>query len=85
MFNNENLLEMNGKNPGDYGRRLLRVLYSEVELKTSMLPSSVSDRYLKPKLDEEKFALLNSKFRRDHLFSFYKAEDHVGITACNGK
>ncbi|CAF0941736.1 unnamed protein product [Didymodactylos carnosus] len=34
MYNNENLLNINGKNPGDYGRRLLRVLYTQDELKT---------------------------------------------------
>lgn len=62
MYKNENLLDIHGKNPGDYGRRLLRILYSELELKTSMLPSNVSDRYKKPKLDEERFAILNSKF-----------------------
>jgi hypothetical protein len=59
MHDKENLLDMNGKNPGDYGRRLLRVLYTPQELKKSMLPSTIGDRYLKPKLDAQRFELLH--------------------------
>lgn len=63
MHGNENLLDINGKNPGDYGRRLLRVLYTSEELKACMLPSTIGDRYSKPKLDAQKFELLHSKLR----------------------
>lgn len=78
MFNEINLLEIHAKNPGDYGRRLLRILYTENELKTCMLPSSVSDRYLKPKLNETRFNILNSAMRvkyrigEHHYQEFYK-------------
>ncbi|CAF1104468.1 unnamed protein product, partial [Didymodactylos carnosus] len=41
VYINENLLNINGKNPGDYGRRLLRVLYTQDQIKTCMLPSTV--------------------------------------------
>lgn len=61
MYNQENLLDINGKNPGDYGRQVLRVLYTTQELKTSMLPSTVGERYVKPKLDVQKFKLLHCK------------------------
>jgi hypothetical protein len=63
---------MNGENPGDYGRRLLRVLYSEVKLKTSMLPATVSDRYLKPKLDKENLLCLTVSDQ--DIASFYSIE-----------
>jgi len=43
MHNNENLLDINEKNPGDYGRRLLRALFTPKELKASMLPSTFGD------------------------------------------
>ena len=61
MYNDQNLLEIGGKNPGDYGRRLLRVLYTENELKICMLPSTVANRFSKPKLDAARFDSLNSK------------------------
>ena len=55
------MLDISAKNPGDYGRKLLRVLYTADELKTSMLPSTVGDRYVKPKLDAERYQVLHSK------------------------
>ena len=63
MYNNENLLDINAKNPGDYGRRLLHILFTEQELKTSRLPSTVAGRFSKPKLDEARFSLLNDKLQ----------------------
>ncbi|CAF1932787.1 unnamed protein product [Rotaria magnacalcarata] len=75
MHHDENSLNINGKNPGDYGRRLLRVLFTDFELKTCMLPSTVGNRYLKPKLDAKQFALLNTAIRVKYRINAHHYED----------
>jgi hypothetical protein len=61
MWNNKNLLNVLGRDPGDYGRKLLRLLYTETELQSSLLPSQSAHLYQKDVLDQERFEKLNGK------------------------
>ena len=59
--NGENLLNISGRDPGDFARKALRKLFTSDELATSVLPSRYDHLYLKKPLDKERFELLNSK------------------------
>lgn len=48
LYGDENSLDVNPKNPDDYGPRLLPVQYTADELKTSMLSSMIDNWYSKP-------------------------------------
>ncbi|CAF0969981.1 unnamed protein product [Rotaria sordida] len=63
MWNQTNLLNIVGRDPGDYGRRLLRLLYTEAELQSSLLPSQSAHPYQKDILDQERFKILNEAIR----------------------
>jgi hypothetical protein len=54
-------LNVIGRDPGDYGRQLLRELFTEAELKSSLLPSQSAHLYQKNVLDPVRFAKLNGK------------------------
>lgn len=61
MWNNQNLLKIIGRDPGDYGRQLLRLLFTNDELTSSILPSQAAHLYQKNTLDEDRFRILNGK------------------------
>lgn len=61
MYGDESLLDINLKNPGDCGQRLLPDQYKVDRLETSMLPLTIDNRYSKPELDAERSELLHSK------------------------
>jgi hypothetical protein len=61
MWNNQNLLKIIGRDPGDYGRTLLRLLFTTDELTSSILPSHAAYLYQKDTLDEDRFRILNGK------------------------
>ena len=60
-YNGENLLNISGRDPGDFARKILRKLFTSDELATSVLPSRYDHLYLKKPLDKDRFDLLNSK------------------------
>lgn len=62
LFRGKNLLEIPARNPGEYGRSLLKLLFDSNELQTSLLPSTQSKRFSKPELDRERFNLLNGTY-----------------------
>ncbi|CAF1489614.1 unnamed protein product [Adineta steineri] len=63
IWNNTNLLDIIGRDPGDYGRQLLRHLFTEAELKSSLLPSQSAHLYQKDVLDSVRFGMLNEAIR----------------------
>lgn len=54
-----NLLDISGRDPADYARKLLRKLLTFDELTSYILPSRFDDLYLKKPLQKERFDLLN--------------------------
>ncbi|CAF1307834.1 unnamed protein product [Adineta ricciae] len=88
MYRGNNLLEVAASSAAEYARKLLKVLFSELELKTSLLPSQQSKRYFKPELDSEKFNLLNEATRhryrisKHHYSSFYKERIQESLAGC---
>ena len=62
MWNNKNLLSIVARDPGDYGRKLLQLLFTEAELQSSLLPSQSAHLYQKDVLDIVRFEKLNGKF-----------------------
>ncbi|UJR18107.1 hypothetical protein I4U23_005007 [Adineta vaga] len=63
IWKNINLLNIVGRDPGDYGRQLLRELFTEAELKSSLLPSQSAHLYQKDVLDPARFEKLNEAIR----------------------
>ena len=61
MFEGRDLLNERARNPGQFARNLLRILFTPEELQSSLLPSTQSKRYLKPELDGQRMDLLHSK------------------------
>ena len=61
MFEGRDLLNERARNPGQYARNLLRLLFTPEELESSLLPSTQSKRYLKPELDSQRMDLLHRK------------------------
>ena len=61
MWNNKNLLLITARDPGDYGRKLMRLLFTGAELQSSLLPSQSAHLYQKNVLDENRFEILNGK------------------------
>ena len=59
MYGTEDLLRIRAKDYGDYGRLLLRKLYSKQELSECILPPG-HPRYAKPPLDSERFEFFHS-------------------------
>ncbi|CAF4381277.1 unnamed protein product, partial [Didymodactylos carnosus] len=57
IFHDQNLIQIRGKDYGDYARKVLRVLFTKEELTTSVLPPGAP--YLRhDPLDETRFELL---------------------------
>lgn len=61
MWDDKNLLSIVARDPGDYARKLLRVLFTQSEIQSSLIPSQSAHLYHKDILDEERFGVLNSK------------------------
>ena len=61
MFEDRDLLEMSTRNPGEYARSLLKILFKSEDLQTSLLPSQQSKRYSRPELDNERMKILNGR------------------------
>ena len=61
MWEKTNLLSIIGRDPGDYGRKLLLFLFTEKELQSSLVPSQSAHLYQKDVLDQVRFAKLNGK------------------------
>lgn len=59
IFDGRDLLNEPARNPGQYARNLLRILFTSEELQSSLLPTTQSKRYLKPELDKDRMDLLN--------------------------
>ncbi|CAF3200187.1 unnamed protein product [Rotaria sp. Silwood2] len=76
IYGNEDLLRIRAKDYGDYGRLLLRKLYSKKELAERILPPG-HQRYTRPPLDNDRFEYLHramaTKFRLSslHYGQFY--------------
>ncbi|CAF1249988.1 unnamed protein product [Rotaria sordida] len=70
MYQNEDLFRIRAKDYGDYGRLLLRKLYSKQELAECILPPG-HQRYRRPPLDNDRFEYLHkamaTKFRISNL------------------
>ncbi|CAF4554290.1 unnamed protein product [Rotaria socialis] len=62
------LLEVPARNPREYARNLLKLLFKPLELQTCLLPSQQSKRYSKSELDQERFNRLNGNERGLVLF-----------------
>ncbi|CAF1434703.1 unnamed protein product [Rotaria sordida] len=62
-WNGKNLLKVAGRDVGDYGRKLMGILFTEEELRSSILPSQAAHMYQKKLLDEERFRILNNAIR----------------------
>ncbi|CAF0990194.1 unnamed protein product [Didymodactylos carnosus] len=77
IFHDQNLIQIRGKDYGDYARKVLRVLFTKEELTTSVLPPGAPYLRRDP-LDETRFELLQKavggKYRisRDYYSEFYK-------------
>ncbi|UJR17709.1 hypothetical protein I4U23_004607 [Adineta vaga] len=88
LYQGENLLEVAASNAAEYGRNLLRKLFTEHELETSLLPSQQTQRYSKPALDHERFNLLNKAIRhryrigKHHYNIFYKERIQESLAGC---
>jgi hypothetical protein len=54
IYNGQNLLHIQSKNFGDYGRQILRTIYAHDELVWSILPPD-GGQYSRKPLDEVKF------------------------------
>lgn len=61
MFGERNLLSITARNPGEYARCVLKVLFESHELRDGLLPSAQAKRYAKQELDPERISLLNGK------------------------
>lgn len=77
-FEGANLLDISAKDYGDYARQLLRVLYDETELCSSILPSSFT-HYARKALDKTRFALFHSKFIRQEQTHFKQVHPNQSI------
>ncbi|CAF4218971.1 unnamed protein product [Rotaria magnacalcarata] len=77
VHDNVNLLRIRGKNVGDYGRQVLRCLYSREELLVSILPPGGTQFSRKP-LDIVRF----EKFH-DAMRGKYRIADHYYDEFCN--
>ena len=62
MWEEKNLLNIVARDPGDYARKLLRTLFTEYEIRSSLLPSQSAHLYQKDILDEKRFAKLNGRY-----------------------
>ncbi|UJR18431.1 hypothetical protein I4U23_005336 [Adineta vaga] len=88
LYQGENLLEAAASNAAEYGRNLLRKLFTEHELETSLLPSQQTQRYSKPASDHERFNLLNKAIRhryrigKHHYNIFYKERIQESLAGC---
>ena len=60
MYQEQDLLRIRAKDYGDYGRQLLRKLYSKEELIECILPPG-HPRYSRPPLDNDRFQLFHGK------------------------
>jgi hypothetical protein len=58
MHEGNSLLRIRGKNVGDYARQVLRILYSQEELLSSILPPGGS-QFIRQPLDEKRFERLH--------------------------
>lgn len=61
MWDGRNLLKIAARDAGDFGRQLLRLLFTPSELNSCILPSQAAHLYQKDVLDGERFRLLNGK------------------------
>ncbi|CAF1389510.1 unnamed protein product [Rotaria sp. Silwood1] len=62
IYNNINLTRIRAKNVGDYGRQVLRKIFSDEELISSILPPE-GQQYARKPLDVEKFEFLHNALR----------------------
>ncbi|CAF4245033.1 unnamed protein product [Rotaria magnacalcarata] len=72
-YSDQNLIEIVGKDFGDYARRVMRVLFTEEELRTSILPPKRKHLAREP-LDSVRFLPVRVKYRlASHMYDeFYK-------------
>ncbi len=71
MHNNINLLDTIASSIGDFTRKTMKIVFTENELKTHILPPTRS--YLaRPGLDDKKFQIVNGM--NDTLQTFYNEE-----------
>jgi hypothetical protein len=61
MYEKINLLNVRGKNVGDYARQILRIIFTHEELTTSILPPG-GTHYSRKTLDKEKFKLFDGMY-----------------------
>lgn len=54
-------MDVPAKNAGEYARNLLKILFTQQELQSCLLPSQQAKRYAKSELDHERMKLLNGK------------------------
>ncbi|CAF3224831.1 unnamed protein product [Rotaria socialis] len=86
------LLEVPARNPREYARNLLKLLFKPLELQTCLLPSQQSKRYSKSELDQERFNRLNGNERdairtryritKHHYTTFYKERIQETLAGC---
>ncbi|CAF1278909.1 unnamed protein product [Rotaria sordida] len=80
-YNGQNLLEIVGKDFGDYARQLMRVLYTNDELQSSILPPGRRHLVRKP-LDFDRFVRLNESVRVKYRLASHMYDDffkyHLG-------
>ncbi|CAF4164439.1 unnamed protein product [Rotaria magnacalcarata] len=69
MWKGKNLLDIVARDPGHFGRSVLRELYTEAELQSSLLPSQSSHLYQKDVLDPVRFEILNEAVRKKYRLS----------------
>ncbi|CAF2069972.1 unnamed protein product [Rotaria magnacalcarata] len=72
--NGTNLVTIVGRDFGDFAREVMRVLYSEEERKTHILPPGRPHLFRKP-LDSNRFALLNDAVRVKYRLSKHLYDD----------
>lgn len=63
MWNGKDLLEITARDIGDYGRQVMSKLFTPDELQRSILPSQSAHLYNKDVLDEQRFNILNGKWK----------------------
>ncbi|CAF4127903.1 unnamed protein product [Rotaria magnacalcarata] len=78
MFNNYNLLDLMATDYGNYARKILRIVFSQDELKSSILPPGKPHLRRQP-LDQDRFKIcmnaIRYKFKLDavNFGLFYRA------------
>ncbi|CAF2040422.1 unnamed protein product [Rotaria magnacalcarata] len=88
MHDGCDLLEIPARNPREYARNLLKLLFKPLELQTCLLPSQQSKRYSKSELDQERFNRLNDAIRtryritKHHYTTFYKERIQETLVGC---